>query len=406
MNNISLKLPHEGIRSPAQVRSPARRGDDGRSQQGSRQGRRAQRHSDYSEPHFPAVASNKAPGGGRRAGQLLPALPTVAPSARVVALPRAAGIAGPELASPREKHPQERAHALPLVSLPSIVPRPGLHAALVWSDEFDYVGPPCPRRWSAQTDANAWCTDAEHGERQWYTADRRQNAWVSGGSLKLRALREDWLGPESGGPGEPAGPPGLPPPPGLRRLEFTSARLTTRAKGDWLYGRVEVCARLPEPRRGVWPAIWLLPSHSVYGPWPRSGEIDLAEAVGHRPGVVHATVHTAPPPGHAQRSLRQAHERHVAQSHKRFVVYALIWTPDELRIFADGHCLLSVCRRSGHGDEPGAGRQPAWPFDQRFHLVLNLAIGGTWGGAHGIAANACPSLLEVKYVRVYQLVRG
>ena len=122
-----------------------------------------------------------------------------------------------------------------------------------------------------KVDCNAWVHDQHHRERQLYTD--KENAHVKDGVLYIEARRD-----------EPT--PDLP---------YSSARLTTRdaPHGRWRYGRVEVCAKLPPGKPGLWPAIWMMPSRSVYGKWPLSGEIDLMENVGWEPGVVRASIHTA-----------------------------------------------------------------------------------------------------------------
>ena len=128
---------------------------------------------------------------------------------------------------------------------------------LVWSDEFDYNGLPDSKKWSYDTDGNSggW----GNNELQYYTASRLKNAEVKDGHLYITAHKEDFEG-----------------------FKYTSARLVTRQKGDWLYGRVEVKAKIPDGR-GMWPAIWMLPTDWQYGGWPASGEIDIMESVGYDP---------------------------------------------------------------------------------------------------------------------------
>jgi beta-glucanase (GH16 family) len=140
---------------------------------------------------------------------------------------------------------------------------------LVWQDEFDVPGQPDPSRWGWDEGGSG----GGNGEAQYYTRNRPANARVEDGQLVITARREDtltcWYGP----------------------CKFTSARLVTRGLASWLYGRVDVRAKLPKGK-GVWPAIWMLAESSPYGGWPGSGEIDIMEHVGYEPGTIYGTVHT------------------------------------------------------------------------------------------------------------------
>ena len=137
---------------------------------------------------------------------------------------------------------------------------------LVWSDEFSYAGLPDDSKWSYDTAGNerGW----GNKESQFYTKARLKNAEVKDGYLFINAYREDYKG-----------------------FKYTSARLITKEKGDWLYGRMEIKAKLPDGR-GMWPAIWMLPTDWEYGGWPASGEIDIMENVGYDPYVILASAHT------------------------------------------------------------------------------------------------------------------
>jgi len=237
----------------------------------------------------------------------------------------------------------------------------------VWRDDFNYDGLPDPKKWTFQTDCNKWVHDDEHSEQQRYTAGRLENARVGDGVLRVTARKE-----EKGG------------------CAFTSARLAARC--HCLYGRVEVCARLPPHVRGLWPALWLLPTDSAYGPWPRSGEIDLCENVGWKErGTIHSSVHTAAS-NHRDRTHRMA-TTVVDDAHDAFHVYALTWRPHELLISVDGATVHRVEREDSSSNH--------WPFDKRFFLVLNLAVGGRWGGKMGVE-DIDEASLEVAYVRVFR----
>ena len=242
---------------------------------------------------------------------------------------------------------------------------------LVFADAFDRDGPPDPARWAHQTDCNAWVNNAVHAERQHYTDASRDNARVAGGLLLIRAAKE-----ASGG------------------QAYSSARLTTRsaANGRWRYGRVEVCARLTPGKRGLWPAIWLMPSASKFGKWPKSGEIDVMENVGYEPGVIRASVHTEH--NHRRRGNHNRRVAGVRDCHDDFHVYAVEWTAERLDFFVDDRKFYTYANEhKGHEQ---------WPFDEPFHLILNVAVGGSWGGRRGIADDACPAEMAVAYVKVFQ----
>ncbi|MCK5940442.1 MAG: glycoside hydrolase family 16 protein [Planctomycetes bacterium] len=239
---------------------------------------------------------------------------------------------------------------------------------LVWSDEFD----------GKQLDYGKWgvAYDALGGgnqELQFYT-DRPKNVRVEGGHLVLEAHAEKYSG---------MGTP----------RDYTSGRVRTKHRGDWTYGRVEVRAKLPEGR-GIWPAIWMLPTDERYGGWARSGEIDIMENVGHEPSVVHGTIHfgDAWPKNQSSGGRFELEQGTFADD---FHVFAIEWQRDEIRWFVDGERYHTEKQwRSAKAPFPA-------PFDQRFHLLLNLAVGGRWPG-NPDASTAFPQRLEVDYVRVYE----
>jgi beta-glucanase (GH16 family) len=247
--------------------------------------------------------------------------------------------------------------------------------ALQWADEFTHDGLPDPERWAFQTDCNRWIHSETHNELQWYTAGREANARVTDGVLRVRAVRE----PHEG-------------------CSYTSARLHTRGKLEIKYGRVEVCAKLPPWRHGLWPAIWMLPAHSEFGSWPASGEIDLMEAVGWQPeGTIHHTLHTGAF-NHRLKTQSTGKSR-IDDASAAFHTYGLEWTPRALSLFVDDsiHHVFRK-RRGASADE--------WPFDRPFFLLLNLAVGGNWGGKHGVDEGAFPASMDVRSVRVFKRVRA
>ncbi len=239
---------------------------------------------------------------------------------------------------------------------------------LVWSDEFNYTGLPDPSKWSYDTAGNAWAWG--NNELQHYTEGRKENAWVSDGVLRITARKEK-----------------------TEDKEYSSARLVSKGKGDWLYGRFEIRAKLPTGV-GTWPAIWMLPTDSGYGGWPRCGEIDIMENVGYDPLTVVGTVHTKS--FNHVIGTQKSGEIESKDCYTDFHVYALEWEPDEIRIYQDDNHYFTY-RNDGTGVD-------AWPFDRPFHLLLNLAIGGNWGGRQGVDDSLFPHTFEIDYVRVYQKV--
>ncbi|NLI88316.1 MAG: family 16 glycosylhydrolase, partial [Bacteroidales bacterium] len=174
-------------------------------------------------------------------------------------------------------------------------------------------------------------------------------------------------------------------------MEYTSARLVTRQKGDWLYGRMEAYAKLPSGR-GTWPAIWMLPTNWAYGSWPKSGEIDIMEYVGYDPGVVHGSIHTEAY-NHVI-GTQVTSTINVPTAETAYHLYAVEWGPEKIDIYVDNTKYFTFANE--HTD------YTTWPFDKAFHLLLNIAVGGNWGGAQGVDPNIWPQKMLVDYVRVYQ----
>lgn len=237
---------------------------------------------------------------------------------------------------------------------------------LVWSDEFNVNGLPDAGKWSYDTEGNA--TGWGNNEAQWYTQARRENAEVKDGFLYITAIKESY-----------------------EDHDYTSARLVTRFKGDWLYGRMEVKAKIPDGR-GMWPAIWMLPTDWEYGGWPASGEIDIMENVGYNPYVIVASAHTES--YNHSISTQKSATINVPTCYSDFHVYALEWEVKEYRVYVDG-ILYFTFKNEGTGYK-------VWPFNKRFHLLLNVAVGGNWGGAQGIDNTIFPRQMVVDYVKVYQ----
>ena len=244
---------------------------------------------------------------------------------------------------------------------------------LVWADEFNYNGLPDPAKWGYDVGGHGW----GNKELQFYTERRKENARVENGLLIIEARRDAWEG-----------------------HEYTSARLVSKDKGDWSYGRFEVKAKLPSGR-GTWPAIWMLPTSREYGNWPNSGEIDIMEHVGHEADVVHASVHTRA--YHHSIKTEKTARVDVPNARSGFNLYAVEWTPEEIRGYVNKQHYFTF--KNERLTNPAADYRQ-WPFDKPFHILLNIAIGGTWGGAKGVDERIWPQRMEIDYVRVYQTGAG
>ena len=235
----------------------------------------------------------------------------------------------------------------------------------IWADEFDYTGAPDPSKWGYDIGGNGW----GNNELQYYT-NSTDNAHVENGKLIITAKRENYSG-----------------------KEYTSARLITKGKGDFLFGRFEIKAKLPAGK-GTWPATWMLPTDWAYGGWPKSGEIDIMEHVGYDPNVVHISTHTEAY-NHIKNTQKTA-TRTVENAMTEFHIYRVDWTPYAVRGYIDGVQIFE------HANE-GKGFT-TYPFDRKFHLLLNIAVGGNWGGVQGVDTSVFPASMEVDYVRVYKMI--
>jgi beta-glucanase (GH16 family) len=259
----------------------------------------------------------------------------------------------------------------------------GVDWKLVGSDEFNQRGLPDPAKWNYET--GYICNH----ERQFYTGARKENARVENGLLIIEARKERYRIP---GPDPAAKSEGR----GRRQRggeygEYTSASLTTQGKAAWTYGRIEVRAKLPSGR-GTWPAIWTLGTNVREVTWPSCGEIDIMEFVGFEPGVIHANIHTSKY-NHVKKTGK-GDQISIADASEAFHVYAIEWDARKIDFFVDD-------RRCFTYRNEGTGRD-AWPYDQEQYLILNLAIGGDWGGTNGIDDRIFPQRYEIDYVRVFQ----
>jgi hypothetical protein len=241
---------------------------------------------------------------------------------------------------------------------------------LVWFDEFDEKeNMPDSTKWGYDNgDGCPQICGWGNNELQYYTTSRLNNARVQNGKLIIEALKEDFNG-----------------------AKYTSARMVTKKRGDWKYGRIEINAKMPAGR-GVWPAIWMLPTNWEYGIWPLSGEIDIMENVGYWPDSLFGTVHTEDYNG--MKGTQKVKSKVIKDLSTAFHLYAIEWTENEISFYIDGNKYHSFANnKTGF---------KAWPFDKEFYLVMNIAVGGNWGGKYGIDDAIFPQKMEVDYVRVYQ----
>jgi beta-glucanase (GH16 family) len=235
---------------------------------------------------------------------------------------------------------------------------------ITWSDEFN----------GTNLDAKSWSYQIGDGcdinlcgwgnsELQYYQS---QNVVVSNGTLKITAKREQ-----------------------VGTKQYTSARIRTINKVDIKFGRIEARMKMPIGQ-GLWPAFWMLPTDNVYGGWPMSGEIDIMEYLGHEPNTTHGTLHF----GNAWPNNQSTTKKYVIPEgsfNANFHTYALEWTDQKFTWYIDGYLFATKTRADV------AGR---WPFDQRFHFLLNLAVGGNWPGNPN-SSTSFPQVFEIDYIRVY-----
>jgi beta-glucanase (GH16 family) len=234
----------------------------------------------------------------------------------------------------------------------------------MWEDNFSANGSPDPAKWSYDVGGSGW----GNNELQYYT--NTGNASINNGILSIVAKKENNSG-----------------------MEYTSARMVTKGKGDFLYGRIEVRAKLPSGR-GTWPAIWMLSTDGQYGTWPASGEIDIMEHVGYDPNKVHSSVHTTA--FNHTRNTQKSASKIIPDATDAFHIYRIDWTPYAIRSFIDGEMYFEFINQ-------GTGFT-VWPFDKKQHLLLNIAVGGNWGGVQGVDNTVFPATMQVDYVKVYKMI--
>ncbi|MES2777242.1 MAG: family 16 glycosylhydrolase [Bacteroidota bacterium] len=237
----------------------------------------------------------------------------------------------------------------------SILITVAVSASLLWAEEFDTPGLPNSSRWGYDLGAGGW----GNNELQHYT-NRAENASVSGGTLKINLIKENYSG-----------------------SAYTSARLLTKDKFSFKYGKVEVRAKLPAGV-GTWAAIWMLGANISTTPWPACGEIDIMEHLGRELNKIYATLHH---PGHSGAN-GDGKTTNIMNATTEFHKYATEWSATTLKFYVDDVLFYTFANT------------PSIPFNHDFFIILNLAMGGNFGGAVDPAVTG--GTMEVDYVRVYQ----
>ncbi len=244
---------------------------------------------------------------------------------------------------------------------------------LVWNDEFDGDAID-DQKWNKLLWRPGWVNN----ELQAYT-DRDTNVFVQDDNLVIRALIEPgFFGTDYTGTSYTA--------------DYTSGRLNTAGKGEWTYGRFDTRAKLPKGI-GSWPAIWMLGSNISTVGWPHCGEIDIMEHVGFDEGNIHASIHTTDY-NHVN-GTQKSGQVIIPTATDSFHVYSLEWDSTYIRYLVDDEPYFFIYNDS-NGDED------KWPFNKPQYIILNLAVGGDWGGAQGIDPTVFPMEMKVDYVRVFE----
>lgn len=251
-----------------------------------------------------------------------------------------------------------------------------LEYKLVWSDEFDYEGLPKSEYWTPEIGTGQWGWG--NNELQYYTG-REENAKVEDGNLTITLRKEEYEG-----------------------SSYTSARLITRNKVKYKYGKFEIRAKMPEGK-GTWPAFWALANKGVYGKkgWPDTGEIDFLETVGYDRNKIHGTIHTSSFNGGD--GTQKGGNKRLSDIYNTYHTYTTEWLPDKIIWYVDGTPYYTY----NPNQYAACPDYKAWPFDQEFFIIINLAWGGNWGGAQGIDdsvfdENGIGPKYVIDYVRVYQ----
>ncbi|HMP30079.1 MAG TPA: glycoside hydrolase family 16 protein, partial [Saprospiraceae bacterium] len=239
---------------------------------------------------------------------------------------------------------------------------------MVWNDEFIYTGLPDSTLWNYDVGGHGW----GNNEKQFYLKDSEENSNVANGHLNIVALKKQH-----------------------ENRMYTSSKLTTHERISIQYGKIEVRAKLPKGK-GTWPAIWMLPNSikDKTEPWPLCGEIDIMEHVGKDPNVVHVSLHSQL--YNHMKGTQITHIDTLEDVFDTFHKYGIEWDQKSIQFFVDDQLYFKTFK----GEKGRIAENEGWPFDKPYYLILNLAIGGNWGGE--IDDNIFPTTMVVDYVRMYK----
>lgn len=243
-----------------------------------------------------------------------------------------------------------------------ITPEAYAGMTLVWQDEFN----------GTEINSDNWTHEIGTGDWGWgnnelqYYTERTDNSYISNGKLVIEAKAESFSG-----------------------SDYTSARMVTFGKQEFIYGRIDVRAKLPEGQ-GLWPAIWMLGNNIYTDGWPFCGEIDIMELVGHEPSKIHGTAHFGlqPPSDPLGGSYSLGAEKYIEEFH----VFSIIWEEDQIKWLMDDNQFHSITK-----SQIGS----VYPFNNNFFFILNVAVGGQWPGSPD-ATTTFPQRMLVDYIRVFQ----
>lgn len=249
---------------------------------------------------------------------------------------------------------------------------------LVWSDEFNYTGKPNDKKWAFEYGLK------RNQEKQYYT-DSLKNARVENGILIMETHKERiennaFISKDVKGWKK-----------NTEYANYSAPSITTKDLAEWTYGRVEIRAQLPEGV-GLWPAFWMIGTNYEEVRWPECGEIDIMEHVGFEPDSIFGTVHTKT--YNHMKGTEKGKKIYIDKPYESFHIFAIEWTPEKIDFILDETVYNKIENEHKTTHE--------WPFDQDFHLKVNIAVGGMLGGQKGIDDSIFPQQMLIDYVRVFQ----
>lgn len=271
----------------------------------------------------------------------------------------------------------------PIISCVTTKNNPKSDYVLVWSDEFDYTGKIDSLKWNYEEGF------LRNNEKQYYT-NRIENVYSKNGFLHIAALKEkfpnkdyktdkykdkSWMLYVTE----------------TDTAQYTSGSIETKNLAEWQYGKFEIRAKLPQGV-GLWPAIWMMGVNRAEAGWPDCGEIDIMEYVGFDKDTIFGTIHTKA--YNHMLGTQKGKKAFISNPNDEFHVFGLEWTPEKIDFLLDGVVYNHI--------ENEHKTVAEWPFDQKFYLKLNVAIGGGLGGRFGIDDSVFPQEMIVDYVRIYQ----